>query len=180
MGDAHELHHPQAIATHPTDEQAVTTPVSLTDGSGLAQAEAGAELAQSLDAAEHRYAPMELSAQEEPQLRATHLDALVDTALSLFETRDGAFGPQDTPSAFTKNNNPRAMHTANGVLARARAFTAAHISPTRVRARNRFVAMAQDRLTIAVEEHGIDAVIARLAQILVARGPPDSDEDEDW
>ena len=103
----------------------MTTPVSLTDGSGQAQAlarsaEVGAELVQSPagDAAEHRYAPMELSAQEEPQLRATHLDALIDAALSLFETRDGAIGQQHTPSAYTKNNNPRAMHTANGVVAR--------------------------------------------------------------
>ena len=137
---------------------------------------------QAESASVRRYAPMELSAHEEPQLRAMHLDALVDTALSLFGTRDGRYGPQDVPSAYTKKNNTRAMHTANGVVARSKSFTTMHIDPARVRARNRFVAMAQDRLTIAVEEHGIDAVATRLAQVLVDHGPrhADSDEDEYW
>ena len=121
-----------------------------------------------------RHEPMSCTPDAEA-MRARELADLVAGALALY-----ARGRHPTPNLWTAAGNLRAWKTANGVVARCQKFRERETEPERVRARSRYVARAQDLLTIATEVYGVEETVEALIEQIVGNHPPaSSDEDDD-
>ena len=121
-----------------------------------------------------RYSPMQATP-DAASLRPLSCDSLVRMALGQY-----AVGRHPTPNLYTAKGNPRAMNTANGVMARAENFVQRETDPNRVGAQKHATARAQDIITIAVSSHGTRATVDKLVSVLMERGHPmDDDGDSD-
>lgn len=121
--------------------------------------------------APRRFEPFECT-RDADELRKWSVRDLVREALRLY-----GLGRHPAPNVWTPKGNLRAKETPNGVIARCEGFIGRETDGGRVRAKSQHTARAQDIMTIAVEMHGHRLVVRMLMEVLIANGPPDSDDE---